>query len=663
MVKKSNFFTIYKKGNRMKNQFYSIAALALMCCASAMQADNITGLTFLRAGSPFDNGSPLMVNVTETAQHDNKVRHNKHGQLQVVVFGGQNANQANAATYYMPSDYSTWTVNDAPTNTPVMNFVATNIGIMAGALQTTGPAFNTNGALPITDGTTTLNGTSEIQSVVSTTPKTVVLNAGLKSTTFGQTAEGIYVSADGAGAIAGAYNSTTGAGSTSSNLINDVSQDTSVLKAWNFGITNASLWTPTSGFTAAAFNSTIAPTLKISQGGAGISYRHQFSDDPTGFFLKASTAVQCVRSQWSWNENVVTAAGALDGTWVDRGFPQGATAPADLTQAFAQEAWNFGKVNGAQKITRLADIELLVGYEFVNEATHHTNAYLGIVIPTGNKAKGVYLAEPMVGNGFHFGLMYGGTLEIQMSHDEDFIVTTRLDGNFRYLFQNTQVRALDLKDKPWSRYMMVWPDYATFATASTTRASRYAFTPGINAFNQSVKVTPGSQLRINSAIMLESDHFKGELGCGMLSRQAEKVKLANPWAAGTVALAASNPTGVNNNSFATVNPARTIFNNAVLDQVAPAAALPVVAAGNISITNPIITQAEYTQYCVEQTDLNLDSAASPASLSYIPYLALGYAWGEDKTPGFVNLGGSYEFTLQNTTSNQWQVWAKLGFSF
>ena len=435
-----------------------------------------------------------------------------------------------------------------------------------------------------------------------------------------------------------------------------------MLKAWNFGITAASAWAPTTGFTAVAFNSTIAPTLKITQGGAAISYRYQFSDDPTGFFLKGSTAVQCVRSQWNWNENVVTEALAGNSaTWVAGGFPAGdTTQPANLTQAFAQEAWNYGQVNGAQKITRLADIELLAGYEFINEPTHHTNAYIGLVIPTGNKAKGVYLAEPMVGNGGHFGLMYGGTLEIQMSHDEDFAVTTRIDGNFRYLFQNTQMRALDLKDKPWSRYMMVWADYAAFATASTTPASEYSFTPGINQFTQSVKVTPGSQLRINSAIMLESAHFKGELGCGMMSRQSEKVKLANAWAAGTVALAASNADGINNNCTASVNPGRTIFNNNVLDQIAPAAAS--FATGN-TVGNVIITQAEYVANCVAQTDLNLDSAASPASLSYIPYLALGYAWGEDATPGFVNVGGSYEFTLQNTITNQWQVWAKLGFSF
>ena len=643
----------------MKKQFYSIAAIALMCCASA-QANNITGLTFLRPVAPFDNGSPLMVNVTETAQHDNKVRHNKKSQLQVVAFGGQNASQNYAAKYYMPSDYTTWTVNDSPSNggtgTPVMNFVATNIGLMAGGIKANKTAFNINGALPITDGTHSL--TTEIQYLEDTALKTANTPLNLKAnttvgaggtTTFGQDAEGIYISADGTGATAG-------------NLYNDVSQDTSVLKAWNFGITAASAWAPTTGFTAVAFNSTIAPTLKITQGGAAISYRYQFSDDPTGFFLKGSTAVQCVRSQWNWNENVVTEALAGNSaTWVAGGFPAGdTTQPANLTQAFAQEAWNYGQVNGAQKITRLADIELLAGYEFINEPTHHTNAYIGLVIPTGNKAKGVYLAEPMVGNGGHFGLMYGGTLEIQMSHDEDFAVTTRIDGNFRYLFQNTQMRALDLKDKPWSRYMMVWADYAAFATASTTPASEYSFTPGINQFTQSVKVTPGSQLRINSAIMLESAHFKGELGCGMMSRQSEKVKLANAWAAGTVALAASNADGINNNCTASVNPGRTIFNNNVLDQIAPAAAS---FATGTTVGNYIITQAEYVANCVAQTDLNLDSAASPASLSYIPYLALGYAWGEDATPGFVNVGGSYEFTLQNTITNQWQVWAKLGFSF
>jgi len=696
----------------MKKQFYSIAALALICAVSAVNANNVWGQTFLRGRAPFENGLPIQVSITETFQHDNKVRHDKNGCLQVAAFYAANTNRDLAATYYMPSNYSTWYVNDivqgtdgiAPqTGKSVMNFVATNIGLMAGAAGT--PAFNTKTALgaPITDGVaiagakiagtlttgdirflgdSTANGVAATVNNAVTWPTIgyVMVGAAVdltgpsldtpgvdfpavpgtnaNSTTFGQFADGIYITTDGTAAQAG------------NNLLNDVSDDTSVIRAWNFGITNAAIWNPTAGFTNPVFQSTIAPTLKLTNGGAAISYRQQFGhDDTTGFFIKGSTAVQRVRSEWLWNENVLVASGApadlpvtpLSSPWHNSGFPEGASAPLNLTQAFAQTAWNFGKVNGAQSITRLADIELLVGYEFINEKTHHTNAYLGLVIPTGNKAKGIYLAEPVVGNGGHFGVMYGGLLEIQMSHDDDFIVTTRLDGNFRYLFQNTQTRALDLKDSPWSRYMMVWPNYAALQAATTATNTNRSYTPGINVFTQQVKVTPGSQLLINSAIMLESEHFKGELGCNMMARQSEKISLANTWAAGTVAIAAAEPEGINNAIDASINPRRTIFNNSPLTQIAPGGAT--FTNGTTLAGNTIITQAEYSSYSVQATDLNLDSAASQTALSWTPYLVLGYGWGQDGTPGFFSLGGSYEFTLENRFINQWQVWGKLGLSF
>ena len=70
----------------------------------------------------------------------------------------------------------------------------------------------------------------------------------------------------------------------------------------------------------------------------------------------------------------------------------------------------------------------------------------------------------------------------------------------------------------------------------------------------------------------------------------------------------------------------------------------------------------YDNFALTESDINFDSVATEAAISYTPYLSLGYAFDYDCKP-VLSLGGSYEFTASNRSINQWMVWGKFEVAF
>jgi hypothetical protein len=249
--------------------------------------------------------------------------------------------------------------------------------------------------------------------------------------------------------------------------------------------------------------------------------------------------------------------------------------------------------------------------------------------------------------------MFGSTQEIQLDMGSETRWSMRSDANFRYLFQNTQVRSFDTASNgQWSRYMMVWPNYAAEQTDGEvgTPALLRNYTPGINVFTQEMHVTPRSQARINEAIVLEHGSFKAEFGWNMMIRQAEEVSLVTPWVDGNVAFVDAS-----NQSTSLFNATRTIYNDSYQST-------PVTNGGLNGTGIAGDSLAQYTAASISASDLNLDSAASPAAFTNTPYLALGYAFNEEKSSVF-SIGASYEMSATNGYINDWTLWGKFGFSF
>jgi len=271
-----------------------------------------------------------------------------------------------------------------------------------------------------------------------------------------------------------------------------------------------------------------------------------------------------------------------------------------------------------------------------------------MLIPTGNKAKGVCIFEPIVGAGKHFGLMFGGAFGLRIWNDEEDDRNLRLEYamNSQYLFRNTQVRSFDLVDKPFSRYAQLYLSKADAINASqlTAPLNTNAFTPGINVLTFPVKVTPGYQFNINSAFVYTcGTGFQGELGYNFYARRGEVIEFCQEWQVGPAL--------------------KHVLGNGLTNPIRDISGFVMREDENDNYTG-ITEIANYENNVILATDIDLDSAATPAALSHTFYGAAGYRWGEREHPVFVSFGGSAEISKANNTElERWMLWGKAGFTF
>ncbi len=389
------------------------------------------------------------------------------------------------------------------------------------------------------------------------------------------------------------------------------------------------------------FKSTLSFSPRQSTVGAGFDYIQYFGWNDCcerKWWGEISFPVVRVRNDMRLTETVITPAGTLV-----------TGAAANMTQAFtgqfpfvntingasvASPVWQYGKIDGRRSKTGVADVEIKIGYDYVRNDCSYLYTYVGVLAPTGTKPKAEYVFEPIIGENRHVGVLTGGSGGFQIWSGCEKTLMLDVDMAFRYLIRNTQLRSFDLYNRPWSRYMPVF--------ANPAAAALIELSAGINQFTQKLRVHPGFQFSVNSALVYNSEcGLEAEVGYGAWGRQGERVRLASPWVVGP-AIANTSPFAVAD----TINRASLIgasFGGAAVDILTPPAG---------TTTNSLL---------IQETDLNLGSAACPAALTQTIYGTVGYNWNWC-WPIFVGVGGSYEFSRINTAVNRWTVWGKFGVS-
>ena len=325
---------------------------------------------------------------------------------------------------------------------------------------------------------------------------------------------------------------------------------------------------------------------------------------------------------------------------------------ATMTQAFRQEGMLYGKINGVQTKTGIADMTLKLGYDFVDQTDFYLSGYAGMVLPTGNRPQGIYMFEAIVGNNKHFGLNGGmyGQLSFENFGHNNLWLGWSLEGE--YLFQNTQKRSFDLKGRPWSRYLQVFQNegarQAEIASGGVVgNPINVPFrTWGINSFTQDVKVHAGYNGSFNFNVNYIGDAWHTGLGFNTYVRQAESIKLKNPWILGP-----------------------QVAGLPIYDKPAYGAAATIAGATDplrsIGIAGQpaeMFFSATVPTY-VQESDLDLGSAAHPAVYSQTVYATAGYYRDSSHYPQNFELGSSYEFGSCNTVLNRWTIWTKLQITF
>lgn len=388
--------------------------------------------------------------------------------------------------------------------------------------------------------------------------------------------------------------------------------------------------------------------------GVGFNYRTHFGfkDQNKGFFIDLTLPVYYVRNLMNLEEQIINnGGGPLTPDNVD-----------SVKEAFQQPSWCFGKIDDYCDTTEVgaSELDVQVGYGWGREQAH-MHSYIGVIVPTGNKVKSHKVFEPIIGWNHNAAFHFGSTLGMRLWYDEskDHAIWYEFAIDSRYFFENTQHRSFDLKNKPWSRYMMVYSNKAQAAQADEAcingdvTLGQMIGTPGINLFTQAVKVSPRFQRTYNTAFAFDLTNLTLEAGYNFFTRDEECVKLDCAWDRVAGIVYERNADG----QFVPIDgPAlKSLLGCGQTDSVQ--------MIGNDFGNANVEDFAHYDLNIITERDLDLSSAEAPALLSQRLYVAVGYSIESCRIRTLLGIGGEYEFCGDNTGIDRWGTWAKIAFIF
>lgn len=187
----------------------------------------------------------------------------------------------------------------------------------------------------------------------------------------------------------------------------------------------------------------------------------------------------------------------------------------------------------SHEITRLAELQLVLGLNFINAPAYHFGAGIRMAAPSGSRPKGEMFFEPMVGNGKHweFGAQFTGHAQLYARCNHELGIYSDL--NITHLFRTNQRRTFDLKGKPFSRYMLAeklsipvnnelaGENNGTFIAPSAQFKNE--ITPVANLTNQNVLVSVGAQFDLAIQLTYAYKNLNWDLGYEVWGKSGEKI--------------------------------------------------------------------------------------------------------------------------------------------
>lgn len=307
-----------------------------------------------------------------------------------------------------------------------------------------------------------------------------------------------------------------------------------------------------------------------------------------------------------------------------------------------QDPLRYGKICGGHHKTGLADIEAALGWNFINHEIGFFGVNLRMIIPTGNRPKSIYLFEPIVGNGHHWGAGLGirGRARLwEKDGNQEFSFFGEINGT--HLFNARQTRSFDYQDNGFfSRYMLLkeFDDGGNYAGK---------LIPAINRTTFECSVRTALQVDFTAMFGYTYKRFVFDIGYNAWLRTKEQVDLEccqslRPFGIKGV----QNAIGNNTQSTA------TIYGVLYADQAAYADTNPPVYVGPVSTCS-----AESTSMLSNKFFTYLGYNTEIKSKHIDPFFGIG---AEIEFEGFNDNSTVY---LSNTTMSQWGIWIKGGFGF
>jgi len=236
------------------------------------------------------------------------------------------------------------------------------------------------------------------------------------------------------------------------------------------------------------------------------------------------------------NERVPKLAGAGD----PFSTPAGANVATFLPLQYSKFA-----CCGSIKETKLSDVIWALGWNFFQDCDYHLGLNIRGSFPTGTRPEGIYIFEPVIGNGHHFELGGGLTSHITLwrSDCEDAQFGFYLDANVTHLFKTRQRRSFDLVGKRAgnSRYMLAEkigtpvtptslagnPTENTATAGNTVLTSQFKniYSPVANLTTFDVNVSIGVQADVTALFDYTWCGFSWDIGYNFWGRSCEKITI------------------------------------------------------------------------------------------------------------------------------------------
>jgi hypothetical protein len=187
------------------------------------------------------------------------------------------------------------------------------------------------------------------------------------------------------------------------------------------------------------------------------------------------------------------------------------------------ERLSFGKIiKGHHLVHGIADIQFLLGYNFLYDSPHHLGFDLSILFPTGTKETAEKLFEPTVGSRHYtFGIGLNGYG--RMIRNRNHRLFGYFDAHLYFVMKGFEKRIVGIKDLPFGQY---------FAAAKLEGSGTVdtPFFPATHVLAQEVKINALSIFEGALGVAYGYKRFTFDAGYALYYKSKEKLSLKEEWA-------------------------------------------------------------------------------------------------------------------------------------
>jgi len=184
------------------------------------------------------------------------------------------------------------------------------------------------------------------------------------------------------------------------------------------------------------------------------------------------------------------------------------------------------------KTNGIVDIRVACGWNMIRD-NYHVGFELCTAAPAGNRPRGIYLFEPMLGTGHHWelGIAMHAHYNLWCARDEIAQVSLRAYAQVSHLFTSKQYRTFDLVNSSFSRYMLAQKlDTPISNNLSGNGISpnvqfKQEFTPIANLSNIQVAVSTAVQADIVFALHAAYRAYTFDIGYNLWVRSPETIDI------------------------------------------------------------------------------------------------------------------------------------------